>query len=94
MEFERFEEFLAIAEHGSIKKAAPELGISSATLSARLIRFEEFVGTPLFERTGDAMALIDIIGDIPHLQLWLECCRVDVDIGAVFEVHRKRIRIL
>ena len=57
MEFERFEEFLAIAEHGSIKKAALELGISSATLSARLIRFEEFVGTPLFERTGDAMVL-------------------------------------
>lgn len=57
MEFERIEEFLAIAKHNSIKKAALELGISSATLSARLIRFEDFIGAPLFSRTSDAMVL-------------------------------------
>lgn len=57
MDFDRIEEFLAIAKHGSIKKAALELGVSSATLSARLIRFEEFVGAPLFDRTSDSMVL-------------------------------------
>ncbi len=57
MDFERLTEFLTIAKCRSIKKAAQELGISSATLSARLIRFEEYLGTPLFERTGSAMVL-------------------------------------
>lgn len=57
MEFDRIEEFLTIAKHNSIKKATLELGISSATLSARLIRFEEFVGAPLFTRANDTMVL-------------------------------------
>ena len=57
MDFERLEEFALVAQHGSIKKAALELGISSATLSARLIRFEEHLGTPLFIRKADAMVL-------------------------------------
>lgn len=57
MDFERLAEFAAVAKHSSIKKAALELGISSATLSARLIGFEEYLGTPLFSRTGGAMVL-------------------------------------
>ena len=57
MDFERLAEFAAIAKYGSIKKAALELGISSATLSARMIRFEQHLGTPLFIRTADAMVL-------------------------------------
>lgn len=56
MDFDRLEEFVVVAKHGSIKKAAPELGVSSATLSARLIRFEEYFGAQLFER-GGAMTL-------------------------------------
>ena len=57
MDFDRLEEFAAVAKHGSIKKAAPELGISDATLSARLNRLEEYIGTPLFERSGGALTL-------------------------------------
>lgn len=57
MDFERLSEFLAIAKHASIKKAAPELGISGATLSARLIRFEDHLGTQLFLRKADTMVL-------------------------------------
>lgn len=57
MNLERLSEFLAVAKHGSIKKAALELGISNATLSARLIRFEEHLGTPLFIRKANAMLL-------------------------------------
>lgn len=57
MDLERLAEFVAIAQHGSLKKAASELGISTATLSARLLRFEEHLGTPLFQRTGTAMVL-------------------------------------
>lgn len=57
MDLERLAEFVAIAQHGSLKKAAFALDLSVATLSARLIRFEEHLGTPLFIRTGQTMEL-------------------------------------
>jgi DNA-binding transcriptional LysR family regulator len=57
MEFERLSEFAAIAQSGSIKKAAQELGLSCATLSARLIKFEEQLGKPLFVRSRDGVSL-------------------------------------
>lgn len=57
MDFERLSEFALVAQYGSIKKAALELMLSSATLSARIIRFEEHLGTPLFIRKADAMVL-------------------------------------
>lgn len=59
MDLERLAEFMAVAQHGSMKKAAFELDVSVATLSARLMRFEEHLGTPLFVRTGSAMVLTD-----------------------------------
>lgn len=57
MDLERLAEFLVIAQHASLKKAADQLDISVATLSARLARFEAHLGTPLFARTGSAMLL-------------------------------------
>lgn len=57
MDLERLAEFVIIAQHGTLKEAADLLGISVATLSARLIRFEEHLGMPLFHRTGSAMVL-------------------------------------
>ena len=57
MDFDRLNEFLTIARCSSIKKAALELNISSATLSARLLRFEEHLGAALFFRKADAMVL-------------------------------------
>ena len=57
MDLERLAEFLTIAEHGTLKKAADQLDVSVATLSARLARFEEHLGTRLFSRTGSAMVL-------------------------------------
>ena len=57
MDFDRLAEFVAIANCRSIKKAAQELGISSATLSARMLRFEEYLGTTLFHRNREAVTL-------------------------------------
>ncbi len=57
MDFDRLQEFLVIAEAGSIKKAAQTLGISAATLSSRLLRFEEHLGMLLFERSSAALTL-------------------------------------
>lgn len=57
MDFDRLAEFALVAQYGSIKKAALELDISSATLSARLIRFEAHLGAPLFVRKAESMVL-------------------------------------
>lgn len=59
MELERLAEFAAIAQCGSLKKAALMLDLSAATLSARLIRFEEHLGVALFHRTGGALTLTE-----------------------------------
>lgn len=59
MDLERLAEFVAIAQHGSLKKAAYALETSVATLSARLLRFEEHLGTSLFVRAGASMVLTD-----------------------------------
>lgn len=57
MDFDRLEEFAAIAKCGSISKAAQELNLSCATLSARLLRFETHLDTALFSRTASGLAL-------------------------------------
>lgn len=57
MDLDRLAEFAAIAQHGTLKEAASILGVSVATLSARLIRFEEHLGMPLFQRKSTAMVL-------------------------------------
>lgn len=59
MDLERLAEFVTIAQLGTLKEAASSLGISVATLSARLIRFEEHLGTQLFLRTSSSMILTD-----------------------------------
>lgn len=59
MELDRFAEFTLIAKHKSIKKAAQELNVSCATLSARLLRFEEQARVSLFTRTPQGMILTD-----------------------------------
>ena len=59
MDLERLAEFVAVAQHGTLKGAAFSLGISVATLSARLIRFEEHLGTQLFLRNPGTMVLTD-----------------------------------
>lgn len=57
MDLDRLAEFVAIAQHGTLKQAADLLGITVAALSARLIRFEQHLGMPLFHRTGSTMVL-------------------------------------
>lgn len=59
MDLERLTEFVTVAQLGTLKEAASSLGLSVATLSARLIRFEEHLGTQLFLRTSGSMVLTD-----------------------------------
>ena len=59
MDLDRLHEFERIVSCGSISAAAHELGLSVATLSARLQSFEKSLGIPLFERAGRAVLLTD-----------------------------------
>ena len=59
MDLERLYEFERIASCGSVSAAARELGLSIATLSARLRSFEKSLGIPLFDREGRSVILTD-----------------------------------
>ena len=57
MDFNRLAEFAAVARWGNMRQAAEELGISAATLSARLRGFERQIGAKLFEKCGNGVML-------------------------------------
>lgn len=59
MDLNRLKEFTVIAKTMNIKKAAEELGISSATLSARMRSFEKALGVALFQHAGRELALTE-----------------------------------
>lgn len=51
LEIRHLRVLVAVAEHGSVTKAAIALGQSQPSLSAQLGRIERNIGSPLFERT-------------------------------------------
>ena len=51
--------FEAVAEDGSIRRAAERLHISPSAVNRQILRLEEQFGTPLFERRPDGMRLTD-----------------------------------
>lgn len=57
MELNRLQEFVLIAQKKSVKKAAEELNLSPAALSARLKQFESSLNMVLFERNHSEMVL-------------------------------------
>ena len=53
------ETFLAVAETGSLRKAATRLGVQPPAVSYQLKALEERIGTPLFLRTTRSVSLTD-----------------------------------
>lgn len=51
---------VAVADHGSVTKAATALGLSQPSLSAQLRRIEREMGAPLFDRSRDGMVPTDL----------------------------------
>lgn len=51
--------FLCISMHGSISAASEQLNISQPSLSRQLASLEEYLGNPLFRRTGRGLILTD-----------------------------------
>lgn len=59
MDLNRLKEFTVAAKTLNLKKAAEELNVSSATLSARLRSFEKSLGVTLFTRNGSSLFLTE-----------------------------------
>ncbi len=57
--FNGLEVFLAVAEHGSLRRAANALGVQPPAISYRLKALEERIGTVLFVRTTRSIKLTD-----------------------------------
>ncbi|MEJ2043799.1 MAG: LysR family transcriptional regulator [Reinekea sp.] len=49
--------FLALAEHGSLSRAAEQLSVSQPTLSRQLLAMEKTLGQTLFDRSTKGLAL-------------------------------------
>lgn len=52
--------FLAVADHGQVRRAAAELGLSQPALTKGLQRLEKELGFPLFERGSRGMTLTPV----------------------------------
>ena len=51
--------FEAVAEDGSIRRASERLHISPSAVNRQILKLENYLGTPLFERRPDGMRLTD-----------------------------------
>ena len=51
--------FEAVAEEGSIRRASERLHISPSAVNRQILKLEDYLGTPLFERRPNGMRLTD-----------------------------------
>ena len=63
-DWDRIRAFLAVMDHGSLTKAARELGISQPTLGRHVQALEDTLGVVLFERTGRVLVPTDVAHDL------------------------------
>ena len=59
MELHQLAYFVAIVETGSFSKAALRSNVAQPSLSQQIIKLEQELGTPLFDRTGRTVSLTD-----------------------------------
>ncbi len=82
--------FVAVATDRSFTKAAARLGLSQATLSRIIRRFEERIGLRLLTRTTRSVALTEagerLLGKVgPHLE------EIDVELAALGELRDRPV---
>lgn len=64
--FDGLSEFLAIARHASVRKAALELGVTPGAISQALQKLERRMGAPLFHRTTRRISLTETGESLLH----------------------------
>ena len=60
MELDQLRYFLAIADLANFTRAAEELGLSQSALSRSILKLEEELGQPVFERKTRSVTLTDV----------------------------------
>ena len=98
MDLNRLEEFTVIAKHLSIKKAAEELQISSATLSSRLNTFEKSLGVALFYRNSNGLVLSPagkkLLKEAISITQSVQALKKDIKHSASTEIAHLRIMVV
>ena len=51
--------FKAVAEEGSIRRAAERVNVSASAVNRQILKLEDYFGTPLFERRRDGLLLTE-----------------------------------
>ena len=51
--------FKAVAEEGSIRRAAERVNVSASAVNRQILKIEDYLGTPLFERHRDGLRLTE-----------------------------------
>lgn len=59
MEIDQLKNFLKVAEHGNFTRAAEDVGLSQPALSRSILRLEEELGQPVFDRQSRCVSLND-----------------------------------
>jgi LysR family hydrogen peroxide-inducible transcriptional activator len=59
VEIDQLRNFLKVAEHGNFTRAAEDVGLSQPALSRSILRLEEELGQPVFERQSRCVSLTD-----------------------------------
>ena len=87
----------AVAEHGTISKAADELGYTQSAVSQQIAGLERVVGAPVFDRPGGPKPLtLTPVGGalLEHARTILgQLRRAEVDVGAVVAGEQGSLRI-
>ena len=98
MDLNRLEEFTIIAKYSSIKKAAEELGIPTATLSFRINSFEKTIGTPLFQRHPNQLTLTPsgrkLLYDAPSIIHTFQNIKDELKGTSLSRIHNLKIMIV
>lgn len=84
MNIRQLETFLAVAEHGSFRRAAEQLHRSQSVVSTHIQQLEEELGLPLFERTTRRVAMTS-----HGRTLLLRSQSVMADLGAITREFRE-----
>jgi LysR family nitrogen assimilation transcriptional regulator len=86
MDLKRLRTFVAVAEHGTVSKAATVLNITQPALSRQIVALEHEFGFPLFERSGRRLTLT------PRGEQLLGSCRSLLACAATLTERAQRLR--